>query len=286
MTPRVFIGSSVEGKHIAYAIQQNLEHDAFCTVWTQGIFGLGQTTIDALLGMVTKNDFGVFVLSPEDVIKIRQKTFTAPRDNVVFELALFMGRYGKDRAYMVKPRGDEAKDFHIPTDLLGITPADYDPFHLAHNPVSALGTASNQIRDAIRANPTYNRRLTFNVSYRTGGTQFPLKLWLEIRNQTGSDVVIRSDYFFCNGSLRASKKAAGNPSTRRYEIKFPQGDNLVLLETILLNGGLVRTYFPVDETHSESELQTAIANAQSGEFHYTCYWLSQTPITRRYRECV
>lgn len=283
MTPRVFIGSSVKGKDIAYAIQQNLEHDAFCSVWTQGIFGLGQTTIDALLDTVLKNDFGVFVLSPEDILTMRQQTYSAPRDNVVFELGLFMGRYGKDRAFMVKPRGNDAKDFHIPTDLLGITPADYNPDHFAHNRVAALGTASDQIRAAIRDNPSYNRKLTFNVSIRTG-KQFPLKLWLDVRNQTGVNAVIKSDYFLCNGVLRPSRKAKGNPNTKKYEIKFPQGNSLELFDALVINGGHVETWFPFDETHTEPEIQSAVRNAQSGEFHYTCYWLGDNPIVRRYTE--
>ena len=98
MKPRVFVGSSVEGLLIANAVQQNLQHDAFCDVWTQGIFGLGQTTIDALLTAVTNHDFGVFVLSPDDVQVIRNNASAAPRDNVVLEAALFMGRYARDRA--------------------------------------------------------------------------------------------------------------------------------------------------------------------------------------------
>jgi hypothetical protein len=93
MKARVFIGSSSEGLPIANAIQENLQRDAYCDVWTQGIFGLGQTTMDALLQAVTDHDFGVFVLSPDDIQVIRKNAYSAPRDNVLLESALFMGRY-------------------------------------------------------------------------------------------------------------------------------------------------------------------------------------------------
>src|SRR4029077_8557404 len=69
MKPRVFIASSVEGKRLAEAIQANLDHDAYCTVWSQRPFVTG--TIDSLLESVRTNDFGVFVLSPDDVTVLR-----------------------------------------------------------------------------------------------------------------------------------------------------------------------------------------------------------------------
>jgi predicted nucleotide-binding protein len=94
MKPGIFIGSSAKGLPIARAIAQNLKHDAFCDVWPQGIFGLGDTTLDSLLNAVTDHRFGVFVLSPDDITIIRETASSAPRGNALFELALFMGRYG------------------------------------------------------------------------------------------------------------------------------------------------------------------------------------------------
>lgn len=141
MKPKIFIGSSAEGLQIANAIQQNLEHFANCTVWTQGVFGLSRYPIESLLDAVRANDFSVFVFSPDDVTRIRNQKVTAVRDNVVLELGLFIGRYGKDRTFIVAPR--ETSDLRIPTDLLGLTPADYDPNRLPSEVVPALGTACN-----------------------------------------------------------------------------------------------------------------------------------------------
>ncbi len=44
----MFIGSSVEGKPLAEAIQANLDFDFFCTVLSQGVFVAGTSSIDSL----------------------------------------------------------------------------------------------------------------------------------------------------------------------------------------------------------------------------------------------
>ena len=119
MKPRIFIGSSVEGLSVAYAIQQNLTHDAEPTVWDQGVFDLSKTSIESLTKAVDESDFGVFVFSPDDITKMRGNDVNSIRDNVIFEFGLFTGRLGRDRVFFVKPDG---LDMHLPTDLLGMAP--------------------------------------------------------------------------------------------------------------------------------------------------------------------
>lgn len=71
MKPALFIGSSSESVDIAYALQENLEHVAEVTVWTQGIFELAKYTLESLLETLDIADFGVFVFAPNDVSIIR-----------------------------------------------------------------------------------------------------------------------------------------------------------------------------------------------------------------------
>src|SRR5665213_1494192 len=121
--PKIFIGSSVEGLNIAYAVQQNLTHDAEITVWDQGVFELSQTTIESLVTILEKCDYAIFVFSPDDITKIRKKEFLTVRDNVIFELGLFIGKLGRSRSFIIMP---DKPIFHIPTDLLGISTGKYD----------------------------------------------------------------------------------------------------------------------------------------------------------------
>jgi predicted nucleotide-binding protein len=103
----MFIGSSVEGLNVAYAIQQNLTHDAEATVWDQGVFELSLTTIEALTELLGRVDFGVFVFSPDDITHMRGQNGHSVRDNVLFEFGLFVGKLSRQRVFFVVPEGDD-----------------------------------------------------------------------------------------------------------------------------------------------------------------------------------
>ncbi|MCX7509495.1 DNA-binding protein [Delftia tsuruhatensis] len=145
--PRVFIGSSVEGLNVAYAVQQNLLHDAEVTVWDQGVFELSKTTIETLSKALEENDFAVFVFSPDDLVRIRSMSTLAVRDNVLFEFGLFIGRLGRDRVYFLLPMVGE---LHLPTDLLGITPGRYESQRSDGSMQAATGPVCHQIRTQMK----------------------------------------------------------------------------------------------------------------------------------------
>lgn len=155
--PKIFIGSSSEGLDIAYAIQQNLEHDAEVTIWTQGVFQLSAPIITTLLNQLNVFDFAIFVFSPDDIVKLRGSEFAAIRDNVIFETGLFAGKLGIERVYFIRPRGQQ--DIHLPTDLLGIIAGDYIP-RSDNNLVGATGVFCNQVRQNVRRLGNFNHQTT------------------------------------------------------------------------------------------------------------------------------
>ncbi len=125
--PIVFIGSSsealAEATHIGRALERR---DVTCKLWTQGVFELSQTNIESLIGISGECDFAILFLTPDDMTASRGRRKASPRDNVVFELGLFMGAIGRDRTYIAAPKGIDLK---LPTDLLGLTHATYDLGH-------------------------------------------------------------------------------------------------------------------------------------------------------------
>jgi beta-phosphoglucomutase-like phosphatase (HAD superfamily) len=155
--PRVFIGSSGESLEIAYTVQELLEHQAEVTVWDQGTFDLSAYTLPALLSGLESSDFGVFILAPDDVTRIRGQELATVRDNVILELGLFVGRMGLERSLMIVP--DTPNRLHLPTDLLGLTTAGYNPRRDDGNIKAALGPACQSVRRHLlrvgrRAEPT------------------------------------------------------------------------------------------------------------------------------------
>ncbi|HEU0209536.1 MAG TPA: nucleotide-binding protein [Candidatus Udaeobacter sp.] len=145
--PRVFVASSKEAERLALAVQQNLDEAAEVTTWAQDVFQLGQNTIDELMRALRASDFGVFVFSPDDDLKIRGKAQKTVRDNVILELGMFIGRLGKEKSFIIKPR--QPSKMRLPTDLLGVVTGEYDGSRV-DNPKAALGPVCTQIADAIQ----------------------------------------------------------------------------------------------------------------------------------------
>ncbi|MCI0559523.1 MAG: nucleotide-binding protein [Nitrososphaera sp.] len=161
MKARVFIGSSSEQVDTAYAIQRNLERTCDATVWDQGVFALTSNVLDDLVKELDRTDFGIFVFGPDDLTTIRAKEYQSTRDNVVFELGLFIGKIGKARTFFVMPK--ERGDFRLPSDLVGVTPAEFD--ETREDRQAALGPACSLIRQKIAELGIRPDRLTELTSF-------------------------------------------------------------------------------------------------------------------------
>jgi predicted nucleotide-binding protein len=120
---RMFIASSIETLPVANEIQAGLKHDPVVViVWTNKVFEASDFSLEALERAGEEADFAVLVFGPDDKLLSRGKELDVPRDNVVFELGLFIGAIGRRRVFIVLPQNSSIK---IPTDLLGITPITY-----------------------------------------------------------------------------------------------------------------------------------------------------------------
>ena len=145
--PSLFIGSSSEGLEIARAIEFNLKDDAEITIWSNGVFGLNEGYLESLVIALERFDFAVLVLTPDDLITSRDIISQAPRDNVMFELGLFMGRLGKNRTFAVC---SDAPDMKFPSDFAGVMLDRFQSNRSDANLIAALSPACFRVRQSIK----------------------------------------------------------------------------------------------------------------------------------------
>lgn len=145
--PKLFIMSSSEALPVANALRDSLARDVFSTVWNEGVFFAGGYSLEALEIQVDQADFAVAVAQPDDIVKSRGTKQRTMRDNVLFELGLFMGKLTRYRSILVHPR---VKDLKVPSDLSGLTLVPYedgDPATIA----TRIEPAAGKIRSVIEA---------------------------------------------------------------------------------------------------------------------------------------
>ncbi len=141
--PALFIGSSSEGLEVARAVEYQLQGVAEVTVWDEGAFTLGYGNLDNLVKILERFAFAILVLTPDDLVLSVDRLALTPRDNVMFELGLFMGRLGRDRTFIVCSDHD---DMRLPTDLSGVSVARYASSRIDGNLIAAVGPPCTQIR--------------------------------------------------------------------------------------------------------------------------------------------
>lgn len=143
---RVFVMSSVEALPVTRLLVQHFEHDPFLTVvWDQGVFRASNYTLEELERQLEQADFAIAVAHADDMVISRGDEWPAMRDNVVFELGMFIGFLGRKRAFLMEPREDKLK---LPSDLAGLTTV---PYRYVKGPDARafLAPACEQIRARI-----------------------------------------------------------------------------------------------------------------------------------------
>ena len=171
----------------------------------------------------------------------------------------------------------------MPTDLLGVTLADYESKRLSTDPPDAtLGAVCSKIKLAIQNVPNHLNDLEFVVSHNIGQSHlmFPSKIWVEIYNKSQCDVVLRASYFRYGNRLRPSPKAisVGNISGGNFKLAFVGQSGMHDRGSILLvKGDSTNCFVPIDPTESSNNVQDAIKNKGIAELHMTCYWMDDNP---------
>jgi predicted nucleotide-binding protein len=148
--PVVFIGSSAERIDVLRALENAFAHDHkdfIVRSWTEpGAFRASKFPIESLEVKLRTSDFAVLLVEPDDVSISRGAITDSPRDNVIFELGLFMGALTRHRTFLVVP---SKVDLKIPSDLFGMTPLVYETGE-ADTLAVRIAPVANQLRELIK----------------------------------------------------------------------------------------------------------------------------------------
>src|SRR5438046_1967064 len=123
---KVFVASSTESEAIAKTIQTRLQAElgerAVIDLW-RNKFDVSETAIESLEAVAEEADFAVVVMSGDDITISRNKEAVVPRDNLIFELGLFIGALGRERSLIARidKTRDDNEDLKLPSDILGVT---------------------------------------------------------------------------------------------------------------------------------------------------------------------
>ncbi|RZK17803.1 MAG: hypothetical protein EOO43_13145 [Flavobacterium sp.] len=116
LKPKIFIGSSSSGYEVAEEVKIYLSGVADVYLWKDSaVWEVNRSTFDNLLRMSNYFDFGVFVATSDDLTMTNDKLVIEPRDNVILEMALFLGAIGKDKSFLLVEEG-----IKLPSDFNGI----------------------------------------------------------------------------------------------------------------------------------------------------------------------
>jgi CRP/FNR family transcriptional regulator, cyclic AMP receptor protein len=148
---RVFVISSREAIDVVEAIENAFANndDIQIVAWKNDVFKVANYPLEDLERELELADFAVAVAHADDVATIRKKKHSVPRDNVIFELAYFMGRLGRKRSILIEP-----SNIKLPSDYDGVTTIRYKFDKL--DKANSMSVACNKLRDHIRQLGPFN----------------------------------------------------------------------------------------------------------------------------------
>ena len=119
---RVFVISSSEAIGIVETIENTFANndDIQIVPWKNDLFKVANYPLEDLERELELTDFAVAVAHADDIATVRKKRRSIPRDNVIFELAYFMGRLGRRRSILMEP-----SNVKLPSDYDGVTTIRY-----------------------------------------------------------------------------------------------------------------------------------------------------------------
>ena len=271
MKPEMFIGSSSEAGDLARNLEALIQHEVACTVWPNA-FQMSRGNMDNLMSTFRKMDFGAFIWAPDDATTMRAEVIAMARDNVVLEMGLFAGDRDLERTFMVRPH--DVSNLRTPSDLAGITAATFSWDRAKDDPRNALSPAATEILRAIKQVAAKEPRLDFRIFAREEPTaHWKLKLYVQVINNTGQSVVLRSVGMNLNLPLELDYPRTQGRILPGFVID-KRDDRDIFDSTVLLRHGETKQiWLPLLPNQAVHDVKALIDQHTLGVWRYEECWL-------------
>lgn len=178
MPPKIAIFSSAECLNVCEDLVVRWDRDTESRIWATDIFAAGDITVEAIISTARLVDFAIFIFSCDDKIESRNKTYYAPRDNVIMEYGLCCGILGGNRAILLVEDRDDIK---IPSNLNGITQIRFEK--------SNISPAANKLKSHFKKlGPSHSSNRIFDNRRIPGKRLFQHKGYYPISLIEGKNV--------------------------------------------------------------------------------------------------
>jgi len=220
MKRKIFIGSSHEGLKVAEqikkAINEQLGDWIECETWKDGnVFSQNKNTLDCLVRASRRYDYGILVASKDDIILKRLWIYYKMRDNVLFEVGLFLGSLGLQRAFLIT-----SDNISLPTDYSGVTVVKYNKKNLT-NKIESITSEIEKTKESFNLKPVPSAALAFGYyenfvlpfakKHYTNNSKFQLKIL--IPNNISDINALKNKYIFEHPSTETT---GGRPIAYEY----------------------------------------------------------------------
>lgn len=115
MKPKIFISSSAKGMEFVNALTEKLSKAADPIVWSANELSLSGNIIEKLNEYIEESNYGVFFIAPDELSENNDGHINIVKENILFELGLWLGKKGKDSMVIVAP--DNIKNNIFPSDI-------------------------------------------------------------------------------------------------------------------------------------------------------------------------
>ncbi len=140
---KVFVGSSSEAREHDVVIRKTLEEYGIEAISWSEIFHPGDFGLDSLIKISNEINGALIIATSDDATWYRGNEYFTPRDNILFEMGLFIKALGRNKTGFILLKNLSGSSPKIPTDLAGLNLITYDVSKPAKNELKILKWINN-----------------------------------------------------------------------------------------------------------------------------------------------